>query len=93
MKKLTSRSWGVSNEYKVYKLNQLIRGWVNYYKIGSMKGLCERLDGNIRYRLRMCIETLENAKEQSKEPYEAGCTPLGGIQNSLFESEDSKDVP
>ena len=36
-------------------LNQLIRGWINYFKIGSMKGLCERLDSNIRYRLRMCI--------------------------------------
>ena len=55
MKELTCRSWGVSNAYKVQKLNQLIRGWVNYFKIGSMKGLCERLDGNIRYRLRMCI--------------------------------------
>ena len=40
---------------KVYKLNQFIRGWINYFKIGSMKGLCERLDSNIRYRLRMCI--------------------------------------
>ena len=55
MKKLTGRSWGVSNSYKVYKLNQLIRGWINYFKIGSMKSLCERLDSNIRYRLRMCI--------------------------------------
>ena len=55
MKKLTCRSWGVSNSYKVYKLNQLIRGWINYFKIGSMKGLCERLDSNIRFRLRMCI--------------------------------------
>ena len=55
MKKLTCRSWGVSNAYKVQKLNQLIRGWINYFKIGSMKGLCERLDSNIRYRLRMCI--------------------------------------
>ena len=55
MKKLTCRSWGVSNAYKVEKLNQLIRGWINYFKIGSMKGLCERLDSNIRYRLRMCI--------------------------------------
>lgn len=55
MKKLTCRSWGVSNKYKVEKLNQLIRGWINYFKIGSMKGLCERLDQNIRYRLRMCI--------------------------------------
>ena len=55
MKKLTCRSWGVSNSCKVQKLNQLIRGWINYFKIGSMKGLCERLDSNIRYRLRMCI--------------------------------------
>jgi len=55
MKQLTCRSWGVSNSYKIEKLNQLIRGWVNYFKIGSMKGLCQELDGRIRYRLRMCI--------------------------------------
>lgn len=55
MKKLTCRSWGVSNTYKVQKLNQLIRGWINYFKTGSMKKLCERLDEQIRYRLRMCI--------------------------------------
>ncbi len=55
MKKLTSRSWGVSNSYKIEKLNQLIRGWINYFKIGSMKTLCSKLDANIRYRIRMCI--------------------------------------
>ena len=55
MKKLTGRSWGVSNSYKIEKLNKLIRGWINYFKIGSMKALCENLDSNIRFRLRMCI--------------------------------------
>ena len=55
MKEFTCRSWGVSNSYKVEKLNQLVRGWINYFKIGSMKKLCQKLDGNIRYRLRMCI--------------------------------------
>ena len=55
MKELTCRSWGVSNSYKVEKLNQLIRGWINYFKIGSMKTLCTELDRNIRFRLRMCI--------------------------------------
>ena len=55
MKELTSRSWGVSNSYKVEKLNQLIRGWINYFKIGSMKTLCKEMDSRIRFRLRMCI--------------------------------------
>ena len=55
MKELTCRSWGVSNSYKVEKVNQLTRGRINYFKIGSMKTLCAKLDSNIRYRLRMCI--------------------------------------
>ena len=55
MKGLTRRSGGVGNSYKVERLNQLIRGWVNYFKIGSMKHLCREMDKHIRYRLRMCI--------------------------------------
>ena len=55
IKELTRRSWGVSNRYKVERLNQLIRGWVNYFKIGSIKTLCTITDKHIRYRLRMCI--------------------------------------
>lgn len=55
MREYTRRSWGVSNVYKIEKLNGLIRGWINYFKIGGMKGLCGRLDSQIRYRLRMCI--------------------------------------
>ena len=54
-KELTRRNWGVSNKYKIFKLNQLIRGWINYFKIGSMKGFCREMDSHIRYRLRMCI--------------------------------------
>lgn len=55
MKKLTSRSWGVSNKEKVRQLNYLIRGWVNYFRIGSMKKVCKTLDERIRTRLRVCI--------------------------------------
>ena len=54
-KELTRRNWGVSNKYKIEKLNQLIRGWINYFKIGSMKELCRRMDSRIRYRLLLCI--------------------------------------
>ena len=55
MKELTCRSWGVSNSFKVEKLNQLIRGWINYFRIGDMWSLCKELDKKIRFRLRMCI--------------------------------------
>ena len=54
-KHLTGRSWGVGKRYKVEKLNQLIRGWINYFKIRSMKNFCTKADKHIGYRLRMCI--------------------------------------
>ena len=53
-KELTRRRWGVSNKYKIERLNQLIRGR-GYFKIGSMKTFCRSMDSHLRYRLRMCI--------------------------------------
>jgi group II intron reverse transcriptase/maturase len=55
LKLLTSRSWGVSTTHRVMKLKQLIVGWINYFRIGQMKGICKELDEHIRFRLRMCI--------------------------------------
>lgn len=55
LKRLTLRSWSVSFDYRLMKLKQLIIGWANYFKIGKMKKVCQKLDENIRFRLRMCI--------------------------------------
>lgn len=55
MEALICGSWGVGNAYKVKKFNKIIWGWINYFKIGNKKSLCERLDSNIRYCLRTCI--------------------------------------
>lgn len=55
LKKLTKRNWGVSMKYRMFKLKQLIVGWINYFKIGKMLTICRSLDRNIRFRLRMCI--------------------------------------
>ena len=35
-------------------LRQLIKGWVNYFRIADMKFLAQSLDGWTRRRLRMC---------------------------------------
>ena len=37
------------------KLNQIIRGWINYYRIGSMKGFMDQFGQWIRHKLRVVI--------------------------------------
>lgn len=51
----TNRNKGVSMEYRLLKLNQITRGWINYYGIANARGKLVELDGWIRRRLRACI--------------------------------------
>nr|WP_026103013.1 group II intron reverse transcriptase/maturase [Pseudanabaena sp. PCC 6802] len=51
---LTSRSWGVSMEYRMERLNRYLRGWMNYYGISQHYSPIEQLDGWLRRRIRMC---------------------------------------
>ena len=55
VRKLTSRKWSVSNSYKAKKIAKVVRGWINYFKIGSILTVSRKLDTVIRYRFRMCI--------------------------------------
>jgi group II intron reverse transcriptase/maturase len=54
LKDLTGRSIGISMEARIDKLNQTIRGWVNYYKLADMHTHCQKTDEWLRRRLRMC---------------------------------------
>ena len=49
------RSVSTSIADKISKLNPIIRGWINYFRICDMKTWMEHLDGYLRTRLRMCI--------------------------------------
>ena len=55
LKKLTKRSWSISLDTRIKRLNQLIKGWVNYFKIGNMKKVLQRIDEKLRFRIRVII--------------------------------------
>lgn len=55
LKQLTKRSWSVSMDYRITRLNQVIRGWVNYFRIGSMKMKLTKIDEHLRTRMRIVI--------------------------------------
>lgn len=52
---LSKKSWGIDMAFRIVKLNQVIRGWVNYFKIGDMSAKLKKIASHLRYRLRMCI--------------------------------------
>ena len=51
----TNRNKGISMEYRLLNLNQITRGWINYYGIANARGRLVELDKWIRRRLRACI--------------------------------------
>ena len=55
LKMLTNRSWSVSMDERIEKINAVIRGWINYFKIGSMKKVLVRIDEHLRARMRIVI--------------------------------------
>ena len=54
LKGLTSRSWGVSMEYRLTRLNQYLRGWMGYFGISQYYRVIPKLDSWLRRRIRMC---------------------------------------
>ena len=55
LKELTKRSWSIDLSYRIQRLNWVIRGWINYFRIGSMKNALRKIDGWLRTRVRIII--------------------------------------
>lgn len=67
LKNITSRSNAISIDDKIIKLNQVIRGWINYFRIADMKRLVKEIGECLRHRLRMCIwKYWKNSKTKYK---------------------------
>ena len=55
LKRLTNRSWPVTMDERIQRLNWVIRGWVNYFRIGKMKMQLTRIDEHLRTRMRVVV--------------------------------------
>ena len=55
LKSLTKRSESISLDTRFERINWLIRGWVNYFKISKMKNFLTKVDEHLRARIRMII--------------------------------------
>jgi len=55
LKQLTKRSWSISMDDRIMRLNWVIRGWINYFRIGKMKWNMTRIDEHLRTRIRIVI--------------------------------------
>jgi len=54
IRKLTGRSWFVSMDYRLKKLAQYLRGWMNYFGISEYYRPVPEIDHWLRRRVRMC---------------------------------------
>ena len=55
LKTLTNRSQNMAFAVRIQQLNWVIRGWINYFAIGSMKTAITDIDAHLRTRLRVII--------------------------------------
>ena len=55
LKELTCRKTPGTVREKIEKINQVTRGWINYYALGSMKTAMTAIDAHLRTRLRVII--------------------------------------
>lgn len=55
LKALTSRSWSVSMDHRIRKINQFVSGWSGYFALADAKGFLDAEDAHLRRRLRMCV--------------------------------------
>ncbi|MDK2936405.1 MAG: RNA-directed polymerase [Eubacteriaceae bacterium] len=55
IRQITGRSNGMGIQRQKERLLQIVRGWVNYFKLADMKNILKQLDKWMRSRIRMVI--------------------------------------
>lgn len=73
IRRLTSRSWGVSLSRRLSILNRFIAGWVAYFSLADTPSLFTRIDQWVRRRLRQAQwDAWKNNQTRVRELYKLG---------------------
>ena len=76
LKQLTKRNWSISLDERIKKINYLVRGWVNYFRIADMKNAIQKIDEHLRTRIRIIIwKHWKVAKRKEKALKQLGVKP------------------
>ena len=55
LKKAGLQTTPITFDERMAKLKEIQRGWVNYFRMGSIQAKLKEIDGRLRNRLRYCI--------------------------------------
>ena len=70
------RSWSISLDERIKKINYVVRGWINYFRIANMKKKITKIDKSLRNRIRVIIwkqwKKIER-RERARKGYKAVC--------------------
>ena len=84
LRQLTGRSWGVSMAYRISKLNEYIRGWIQYFGLSQYYRSLPELDAWLRRRLRMCLwKQWRSVKTKVRELLKLGTAKTTAILTAL----------
>ncbi|MFO7846950.1 MAG: group II intron maturase-specific domain-containing protein [Balneolaceae bacterium] len=79
LKELTRKTIPISFAERIRRLNRLIRGWLNYFKLANIHGKLKAMDSWLRKRLRYCIWSRKLSGEetgtQTEKPDASWCAP------------------
>ena len=67
-KQITKRNWSISLEDRIIRANQVIRGWINYFRIADMQRWMKSITSHLNRRFRCVIwkqwKTCKNRQKQ-----------------------------
>ena len=88
MKRLTGRSWGVSMAYRLKKLAEYVRGWMNYFGIAEYYRPIPELDHWLRASSSdVLLETVAHMPDEGPQSAEA----RGAVEGRHFSGDESEE--